>query len=233
MHDGLIKQNSFQAVAGHSLGEYSALVANESILFEESVNLLKIRSRAMQESMPIGTGGMVAIIGCDDKEIDTIINKASKFGKVYIANDNSNGQIVLSGEIESIKFISDNAKNLKIRKAILIPVSAPFHCELMTHASEILSNEIEKIKFRKFKSPLYSNVTSNICNEAEIADLLVKQVVSKVRWREIIQNMIRDEFKRFIEIGPGNVLTNLVKRISRNVESISISSLKDLDKLKN
>ena len=162
-----------------------------------------------------------------------IINKASKFGKVYIANDNSNGQIVLSGEIESIKFISENAKNLKIRKAILIPVSAPFHCELMTHASEILSNEIEKIKFRKFKSPLYSNVTSDICNEAEIADLLVKQVVSKVRWREIIQNMIRDEFKRFIEIGPGNVLTNLVKRISRNVESISISSLKDLDKLKN
>jgi len=229
----ILSYDSFHAVAGHSLGEYSALVVNDSISFEDSVKLLKVRSRAMQESMPIGTGGMLALIGCDDQVITKVMNDASKYGKIFIANDNANGQIVLSGEINSIEFILNNTKHLNIRRAIRLPVSAPFHCELMKNASDVMEKELKNINFNKFSVPIYSNVTSKICNEIDILDLLVKQVVSKVRWREIIENLIVDGFQRFIEIGPGNVLTNLLKRANKNVDAYSISKLEDFNKLSN
>ena len=228
----LLPQDFFHAVAGHSLGEYSALVANGSIDFEESVRLLKIRSKAMQESMPLGTGGMTALIGCKSELIEKVLNLASEKGKIYIANDNANGQVVLSGEINAIEFILNNAKNLNIKKAIKLPVSAPFHCELMKHASEVLVPELRKIKFKKFNVPLYSNVTSEACDSSEITELLIKQIISMVRWREIIENMEKNGFKRFIEIGPGTVLTNLVKRISKNVKTYSVSRVEDLEILK-
>ena len=228
----LLPENFMNAVAGHSLGEYSALVANGSIQFEDSVKLLKIRSKAMQESMPIGTGGMIALIGCQDDAVREIVTKTSKIGKVYIANDNAIGQVVLSGEKSAINFILENSKKLNIRKVVELPVSAPFHCELMQHASDVLSSEVKKINFKSFNAPLYSNVTSNICNSDEIAELLVKQVISRVRWREIIENMIDDGFSRYIEIGPSTVLSNLVKRISRNVEVYSISKVSDMEVLK-
>ena len=230
--ENLLTNLSYQAVAGHSLGEYSALVANGSIDFEESVRLLKIRSKAMQESMPLGSGGMVAIIGCKNNSINQILNVASKKGRIYIANDNAEGQIVLSGEINAIEFILDNSKTLDFRKAVKLPVSAPFHCELMQHASNVLQPELDKINFREFDVPLYSNVTSKSCSASEISNLLVSQITSRVRWREIIENMEKDGFNRFIEIGPGAVLTNLVKRISKNVEVYSISKVEDFDILK-
>ena len=229
--ENLLPEGSFQAVAGHSLGEYSALVANGGIGFNDSVRLLKIRSKAMQDSMPVGTGGMIALIGCERDIIDNAIKSASQDGKIYLANDNADGQIVLSGEINAIEYILQNAKSLNIRRAIKLPVSAPFHCELMGHAAQVLQVEINKINFNKFDANLYSNVTSMKCTENEIAQLLIDQVVSVVKWREIMQNMIQDGYSKFIEIGPGNVLTNLVKRMSKNIHAFSISKIEDLKKL--
>ena len=227
----LISEKSFQCVAGHSLGEYSALVANNSLQFTDSVKLLKVRSKAMQDSMPLGTGGMIAILGSSEENINNAIKDARNYGKIFIANDNAKGQIVLSGEMNAIDFILSNFKELEIKKAIKLPVSAPFHCDLIYQASEKLEQEISNYKFSKFSVPLYSNVTSSICNEDEISELLVKQITSKVRWREIVENMILNNIENFIEIGPNNVLTGLVKRINRDVNTISISKLEDLDKL--
>ena len=231
LSENLLPEGSFQAVAGHSLGEYSALVANGGISFNDSVRLLKIRSKAMQDSMPVGTGGMIALIGCEKGIVDDAVKSASEYGKIFLANDNADGQIVLSGEINAIEFISENAKSLNIRRAIKLPVSAPFHCELMRNAAQILQVEINKINFNKFNADLYSNVTSIKCTENEIAQLLIDQVVSIVKWREIMQNMIIDGYSKFIEIGPGNVLTNLIKRTSKNIHAFSISKIEDLEKL--
>ena len=233
MSENIMPNNFFQAVAGHSLGEYSALVANGSLELDESVRLLKIRSKAMQESMPLGTGGMIALIGFENNAIDDLLKNVSDIGKIFLANDNANGQVVLSGEIAAIDFVLNNIKEFKIKRAIKLSVSAPFHCKLMKHASDVLKIELEKTNFKNFSVPLYSNVTSKQCHSSEIAELLVSQVVSKVRWREIVENMIKDGFTRFIEIGPGKVLTNLVKRISKDVEVYSVSKIEDLEALKN
>ena len=223
----------FHCVAGHSLGEYSALVANKSLNFVDSVELLKIRSKAMQQSMPAGTGGMAAIIGSNEADITDIINDISSEGKIFIANDNAVGQVVISGEMKAIDYIVENSKKLGLKKVIKLSVSAPFHCELMTKASVTMKNEIDKFNFKSFDVPLYSNVTSLPCDETEIKKILVEQIVKKVRWREIITNMINDGVERFIEIGPGNVLTNLVKRMSKEITSISISKVDDFEKLDN
>ena len=230
---GRINENSFHCVAGHSLGEYSALVANKSLNFEDSVELLKIRSKAMQENMPVGSGGMAAIIGGTEEEINAIISDISSEGKVFIANDNAVGQVVISGEMKAIDYIVINSKKLGLKKAIKLSVSAPFHSEFMMKASMTLKNEIDKFCFRAFTVPLYSNVTSLPCDEIEIKQILVEQIVKKVRWREIIVNMINDGVERFIEIGPSSVLTNLVKRMSKEMSSISISKVDDFEKLDN
>jgi [acyl-carrier-protein] S-malonyltransferase len=233
IYEKLLDENSYCCVAGHSLGEYSALVANKSIEFEDSVKLLKLRSKAMQESMPIGTGGMVALIGSSENDVKKILSIVKNYGKVFVANDNSNDQIVLSGEIKAIEHILLNAKALSIRKAIKLPVSAPFHCELIFNAAEKMKKELENYTFKTFSVPLYSNVTSEICDEKEIKKLLVNQIISKVRWREIVENMLKNGVQNFIEIGPGNVLTNLVKRASKDLVAISISKIEDFDKLDN
>ena len=230
---GRINENSFHCVAGHSLGEYSALVANKSLNFEDSVELLKIRSKAMQENMPVGSGGMAAIIGGTEEEINAIISDISSEGKVFIANDNAVGQVVISGEMKAIDYIVINSKKLGLKKAIKLSVSAPFHSEFMMKASMTLKNEIDKFCFKAFAVPLYSNVTSLPCDEIEIKQILVEQIVKKVRWREIIVNMINDGVERFIEIGPSSVLTNLVKRMSKEMSSISISKVDDFEKLDN
>ncbi|MAN50017.1 MAG: [acyl-carrier-protein] S-malonyltransferase [Flavobacteriales bacterium] len=231
LHENLLSSDSFDCVAGHSLGEYSALVVNQSLEFESSVKLLKVRSKAMQESMPIGTGAMIAIIGCSKEIIEQVIIDVKQYGEVFIANDNADGQVVLSGESNAIKYIASNSKSLNVKRAIVLPVSAPFHCKLIKNASDVLSSEINKYEFQPFSVPFYSNVTSKICDEKSIKKLLIEQVVSKVRWREIVHNMLEDGIKNFIEIGPGNVLSNLVRRASKNVNVISISKLEDLDKL--
>jgi [acyl-carrier-protein] S-malonyltransferase len=230
-HAKLINFKDVKAVAGHSLGEYSALVAANSILFSSSVKLLEIRSKAMQESMPVGTGGMAAIIGKSMTEVEEIIISIKKYGKLYIANDNAHGQIVVSGEISVIEYLCQNCKEFGIKRVLKLPVSAPFHCELIKSASLKLLDEVDNHIFNEFIFNFYSNVTSNKCSHNDIKDLLVKQVICKVRWREIIENMVKNGITSFIEIGPGNVLSNLVKRISSSSKSMSISKVEDLEKL--
>ncbi len=229
---GLLNNKKIHSVAGHSLGEYSALVANNSLSFEDSVKLLIIRSEAMQKSMPLGTGGMAAVLGQSEEEISVIVRKLKTYGKLYIANDNADGQIVLSGEINAIDYLCKNAKELGAKRVIKLPVSAPFHCELINDASLILKEELEKFSFGQFSYPLYSNVTAEKTNTNNIKAMLSKQIVNKVRWRETIHNMIKDKVETFVEIGPGNVLTNLLKRNSKGVKAVSIGKLSDLDKLK-
>ena len=229
---GLLKNKNIHSVAGHSLGEYSALVANDSISFEDSVKLLIIRSEAMQRSMPIGTGGMAAVLGQSEEETLHLVQKLKKHGKLFIANDNANGQIVLSGEIKAIDYLCNNARSLGVKRAIKLPVSAPFHCELINDASLSFKLELEKFNFSQFSYPLYSNVTAEKSESKNIKKLLSKQIVNKVRWRETMENMFKDNVKTFIEIGPGNVLTNLLKRSSKDINAVSISKLSDLDKLR-
>ena len=232
VEEGLIEKELIKFVAGHSLGEYSALVVNESISLIDSIKLLDIRSRAMQESMPIGTGGMAALIGKKLIDIEKILPEIQKQGKIFIANDNAEGQVVLSGEMSAIEFICKNYKEFNIKRAIQLPVSAPFHCELIEEASIKLERGISVQEFNNFIFPLYSNVTAEPCDNQTIKDLLVRQIINRVRWRESIENMIRDGVDCFIEIGPGNILSNLIKRINKNIVVISISSVEDLEKIK-
>ena len=178
IEEGLIDKELIECVAGHSLGEYSALVTNESISIKDSIKLLDVRSRAMQESMPIGTGGMAALIGKTLIEIEEILPELQKYGKIFIANDNADGQVVLSGEISAINFICDKFNEFKIKRAIKLPVSAPFHCDLINNASIKLKNEMTNKIFSNFSFPLYSNVNAEHCNNQTIKDLLVKQIIS-------------------------------------------------------
>lgn len=183
--ENLINFADVKAVAGHSLGEYSALYAANSIFFRSSIELLEVRSRAMQESMPVGTGGMAAIIGKSMLEVEDLLDSIKDYGQISIANDNADGQIVVSGEMSAINHLCDNSKELGVKRALKLPVSAPFHCDLIQSASEELSKVINKYEFDEFKYDFYSNVTSEQCSNIEIPDLLVKQIVSRVRWREI------------------------------------------------
>ena len=230
--NNLLNLNKVSAVAGHSLGEYSALVANDSLSFNSAVELLKVRSEAMQDSMPIVTGGMAAVIGKSIDDMDQILPKLKELGFISIANDNADGQVVLSGEIKPINYLCQNSKEFGIKRALKLPVSAPFHCDLIKSASEKLSKVIENYNFNNFQYDFYSNVTSTKISNIEIQEFLIRQVISKVRWREIILNMISDEIDCFIEIGPGNILSNLIKRINKDAVVINISKIEDLDKLK-
>ena len=229
--ENLIDFDSIKAVAGHSLGEYSALYATKSISFSSSIQLLEIRSKAMQESMPVGTGGMAAIIGKSMLEVKGLLASISDYGQMFIANDNADGQIVVSGEISAINHLCENSRELGVKRVLKLPVSAPFHCDLIQSASVELSKEIKHHEFNEFVYDFYSNVTSEKCSNMEIPNLLVRQIVSRVRWREIIENMIKNGISTFIEVGPGNVLSNLVKRINKSSNTLSISKVEDLEKL--
>ena len=231
-HEKLIDLNNVSYTAGHSLGEYSSLVATESIDFKDAIKILKVRSEAMQESMPVGTGGMAAIIGSSLSQITELLPELNKIGKIYVANDNAAGQIVLSGEISAIDHICFNSKTYGIKKAIKLPVSAPFHCELINSARSKIRTEIQNYNFKDFKFPLISNVEARPCTPSDIGELLVNQVVSRVRWRESVEYMVKKKVTTFIEIGPGNVLSNIVKRMDKSLTTISISNIGDLAKLK-
>ena len=218
--------------AGHSLGEYSALALSGSLNFQDAIKLLNERGRAMQASVPKGTGGMIAVLGVDIKEINNLLEDNKENCKCYIANDNSNGQIVLSGLNQDIDKFIDILKARKI-KNIKLPVSAPFHCKLMDKATSIMSNKINNTKFEKPKNPIISNVTGQETHQVEkIKDLLIKQIESPVRWRESVIYMIKNGVSNFIEIGPGKVLSGLVKRIDKTVNVNTINKLEDLNDIK-
>ena len=210
--------------AGHSLGEYSALACSGAIKFEYAIKLLQKRGKAMQMSMPKGKGGMIAILGSDiDKIKNLLIENENKY-KCYIANDNSVGQIVVSGEIENLNLMSLDLKKNSI-KNIKLPVSAPFHCPLMSKATEVMKEEINKTEFYTSNPSIISNVTGEEVNDVDkIKELLIKQIESPVRWRESVLYMKSKGVKKIIEIGPGKVLSGLIKRIDRSLFSVSLNT---------
>jgi [acyl-carrier-protein] S-malonyltransferase len=217
--------------AGHSLGEYSALATSGSLDFKNAIKLLNERGKAMQTAVPKGTGGMVAVLGIEIKEINNLLENQSNY-KCYIANDNSNGQIVLSGLNSDIDKFIETLKTKKI-KNIKLPVSAPFHCKLMNKATSIMRDKINNTNFEKPKNVIISNVTGSETQEIEkIKDLLIKQIENPVRWRESVIYMIKNGVTNFIEIGPGKVLSGLVKRIDKTINVNTINKLEDLNNTK-
>ena len=224
--------NKAKFFAGHSLGEYSALACSGSLNFTQTIKLLQSRGRFMQSAVPKGQGGMLAVLGSDVEKINDIINKNIENFKCYVANDNSIGQVVVSGNISDLDKFSAELKINKI-KNIKLPVSAPFHCELMRSATEKMRQEITKEEFKKPEINIISNVTAQQTNNPnEIKNLLIEQIEKPVRWREIVINMIDSKVDKFIEIGPGKVLSGLVKRINSNVNLIQVNDLEDLNNLK-
>ena len=218
--------------AGHSLGEYTALNAAGYINFEDTLKILRIRGNAMQSSVPKGEGGMIAVLGSKIEFIENLLKDNIKNYECFIANDNSEGQLVLSGKKNDLEKFSIDLKKNSI-KNIILPVSAPFHCKLMNKATEIMKYEIEKLKFLPSNKTLVSNVTGESMTDSSlIKKLLIKQIESPVKWRESIKYMIEKDCRSFIEIGPGKVLTGLVKRIDRNVKVSAINKEEDIKVIK-
>ncbi len=219
--------------AGHSLGEYSALCCAEALSFDQTINLLKRRGAAMQNALPNGEGGMLAILGQTIENINSILKENEKKFICYIANDNSNGQIVLSGKKINLELLSEILikKNIKFVK---LPVSAPFHCPLMKNATDEMKNLIIQTKFNDPIVNIISNVTANpLIKSNDIKKFLIEQIENPVRWRESINYMIRSGINRFIEMGPGKVLSGLVKRIDRNVKLNQVNNFTDIKNLIN
>ena len=226
-----INLNEAKYFAGHSLGEYTALTCSGVLSFENTIKILKLRGKAMQEAVPKGEGGMIAVLGSELEILEDIINKKKNEFRCFIANDNSNGQIVLSGTMSNIEKLSIYLNSLNI-KNIKLSVSAPFHCELMKTATELMKNELAKIVFKEFQTSLISNVTAQeIDDSLLIRDLLIRQIESRVRWRESINYMIKNGVNNFIEIGPGKVLSGLVKRIDKKVKVSAINNEEDINKI--
>ena len=216
--------------AGHSLGEYSALVCSESLEFNDALFLLFERGRSMQEAVPVGKGSMIAVLGSKIDELNNLIKEAKIKGVCEIANDNAEGQTIISGDIESVNSLKDILKENK-KKFIPLNVSAPFHCSLMRPAATKMKDKINSINFKKPIFDVVCNVTSKPENNPEdIKRLLVEQICSTVRWRESIINMSKENVNNFIEIGPGKVLSGMAKRTIKNINCFSINSIDDMKK---
>ena len=227
-----IDLNKAKYFAGHSLGEYSALSCAGYLNFLDTLKILRIRGDAMQNSVPKGEGGMVAVLGSTVEMIEKILKDNEKNLSAQIANDNSEGQIVLSGKTDDLNKLIIILKENTI-KNIKLPVSAPFHCSLMNKATNIMGDELNKLNFIEGGNKLISNVTANeVSNRDELKDLLVKQIENRVRWRESVINMINNDVNHFIEIGPGKILSGLVKRISKEVKIDTINNQGDIEGLK-
>ena len=217
--------------AGHSLGEYSALCSAGYLNFENTIKILKIRGDAMQNAVPKGEGGMVAVLGSTVETVEKIIKDYEKDFYIQIANDNSEGQLVLSGKLNDIEKLMEILKTNNI-KNIKLPVSAPFHCSLMNKATNVMNSEIMKLNFQQSSTKLISNVTAKeISDVNELKELLIKQIENRVRWRESVINMIDSGVNQFIEIGPGKVLSGLVKRINKEVKINAINNESDIQNI--
>ena len=224
-----IDLNKAKYFAGHSLGEYSALSCAGYLDFNETIKLLRARGKAMQDSVPKGEGGMLAVLGSKIEDIEEILNDNTNSFKAEIANDNSNGQLVLSGKIKDLEIINDFLKIKKI-KSVKLPVSAPFHCSLMSKATEVMKNQLKTIDLKNSNNIIFSNVTGEeVLDPRNLKDLLIDQIEKRVRWRESIVNMINKGVEHFIEIGPGKVLSGLIKRINKDVKITSINYQSDIE----
>ena len=216
--------------AGHSLGEYTALVCAGSMTIERAAYLLSERGKAMQEAVPSGQGAMTAILGMTIEEVEKELKLLPTEEICEIANDNSIGQVVVSGSRRANNLLNENLKKKK-KRGIILPVSAPFHCSLMKKASEKMIDKIESTDFLKPEINIISNVTANCENDVnKIKVLLIKQITARVRWKESIDFMIKNGINNFLEIGPGKILSGLVKKINKNVKVSNVSSIKDINK---
>jgi len=228
--------NIFKFFAGHSLGEYSALVCSNSLNYEDALYLLHERGKAMQEAVPVGIGSMIAVLGIKADELISLLKSVVKEKNeevCEIANDNADGQIIISGHKESIIFLQNILKEKKI-KSIPLKVSAPFHCSLMKPAAQIMEEKINNININEPINKIINNVNaSSETNPSEIKKLLVKQIFSTVRWRESIIEMSKSGVKNFVEVGPGKVLSGMVKRTTKEANCFSINTIVDIKNLIN
>ena len=210
------------------MGEYTALVCSGSLSIEQAAYLLHERGKSMQEAVPAGQGAMIAVLGMTISEVENEIKLLPQNQVCEIANDNSVGQVVVSGNKKVIEILGENLKNKK-KKGIILPVSAPFHCSLMKKASEYMKIKIESTNFQKPAPPIISNVTAKEETEvSKIKPLLIDQITSRVRWKESVDYMIKQGVNSFLEIGPGKVLSGLVKKIRKDVKISNINKVEDI-----
>ena len=232
----ILKKRNFKVqdfadiAAGHSLGEYTALAALEGLTLAQTARLLKIRGKAMQESFPKSKGAMAAIIGLNFDEIEEVLSEKKYKNVCQIANDNAPGQVVISGEIESVEKVIESLKSKGAKKVIKLPVSAPFHCDLMKPAKETMRSELENTEFGDLLTPIIQNVSLELTTDSDtIKENLVKQVTGTVRWRETMNKFVEHGVTKVIEIGAGNVLTNLSKRNAPNLQRVTLNSKESLE----
>lgn len=217
--------------AGLSLGEYSALVYSGVLDFKEAVKVVKKRGKYMQEAVPEGIGTMAAILGLDNDKVKEACEFASSEGIVEVANYNCPGQIVIAGEIKAVEVASEKAKELGAKRVMMLSVSAPFHTRMLQSAGIKLYEELKNIELKDMKVPVLTNVTGNYIEDIkEIKEILKNQVMSSVRWEDIIKNMLNDGVDTFIEIGPGKALSGFVKKIDRTVKILNVEDVKSLEK---
>ncbi|MEB3701492.1 ACP S-malonyltransferase [Candidatus Bealeia paramacronuclearis] len=227
---GVSLANAVQYVAGHSLGEYSALAAAKALSIGDTARLLKIRGQSMQKAVPVGQGAMAAILGLEITDVHSLASQAALNQVCVVANDNCPGQIVISGNKEAVERSIDLAKELGAKRSILLNVSAPFHCPLMQPAADRMKAALQDVTIQKPLVPVITNVRATPCEDPEtIRELLVEQVTGMVRWRESVQKMASLGVTQIIEIGAGQVLTGLTKRIDKDVISAAINSPEDLE----
>ena len=216
-------------LAGHSLGEYSALAMSKAISVSDAARLLRARGLAMQDAVPVGVGAMAAILGLNFATVQSLAIEAQAVGICQAANDNDPSQVVISGERNAVELAIELAKNSGAKRAIMLPVSAPFHCELMAPAAEKMKVELEAIKIKPPIVPIVSNVSAQaISDPTEIKKLLVSQVTGSVRWRESIMWMAKNNVDEIWEIGSGQALSGMIRRIDKNINLVTISSPEDI-----
>ncbi len=219
--------NDYNFFAGHSLGEYTSLICSNSLSLKDGAKILKARGKSMQEAVPLNVGAMAAVLGAELDLINEVIKKhSSNQGVAEISNDNCPGQIVISGNKDKINKIVEDLKNNYSKKAILLPVSAPFHCSLMQPSADKMNQILTKTEFQKPFINIVSNVTAKTIDDfKEIPSLLTKQITHHVRWRESVDFMNKNGVKHFIEIGPGKALTGMIKRIGKELTTTTIDNI--------
>lgn len=217
-------------VAGHSVGEYSALAAAGALRLDEAARLLKTRGRAMQEAVPVGEGAMVAVIGLDLEAVREIAARAAGDGVCVVANDNAPDQAVVSGNADAVKRAVEIASEQGARRTIMLPVSAPFHCALMAPAAEAMAEALAEVELKAPVVPLIANVTAEPVEDPEtIRELLVEQVTAMVRWRESVVYLKNSDVDTLVELGAGKVLTGLARRIDPELTAVSVNSPEDIE----
>ena len=222
----------FEYAAGLSLGEYTALVSANALELEEALPLVQKRGKLMQEAVPLGKGGMAAVLGLDKEKVEEAIDKVEDFGVVEIANYNCPGQIVISGERDVLKLAAEEAKKLGAKKVVFLPVSAPFHCSLLQPAGERLKEELKKVRINDLNKVVVANVDAKpIKDKEEVPPRLIRQVSNSVLWCDSVNTMIDNGVDTFVEVGPGKSLTGFVKRTAKargvKVNTLNISSMED------